>query len=179
MPLYVITGNKNKFEHIKYILPEAIQLDIDLPEIQELNPKKVIEAKLHEARKHHEGEFIVEDVSFSMECINGLPGPFIKWFLETIGAEGLANLAEKLGQQHATVTIHVGYVNHHGEIFYSEGYDKGIVVKPRGKAGFGWNPIFQPYGSDKTYAEIKETNPSFNTIRERAYKGILSYIHSR
>lgn len=83
--IYFITGNKNKFEEVRAILPDAEQLDIDLPEIQEIDAHGIIRAKLHAAFAHEEGEFIVEDLSFYLECLNGLPGPLIKWFLKTIG----------------------------------------------------------------------------------------------
>lgn len=54
--LYFITGNKNKFKEFEYIFGEGNveQLDIDLPEIQEIDPYKIIRHKLDEALKHHE-----------------------------------------------------------------------------------------------------------------------------
>jgi inosine/xanthosine triphosphate pyrophosphatase family protein len=53
--LYFITGNKNKFKEFQDILGEenVEQLDIDLPEIQEVDPHKIITYKLQEALKHH------------------------------------------------------------------------------------------------------------------------------
>ena len=57
------------------------QFDIDLPEIQEIDAHKVVKAKLEAALAHHEGPFIVDDVSVRCGALNGLPGPFIKWFL--------------------------------------------------------------------------------------------------
>src|SRR3989344_9423933 len=97
MPLYFITGNKNKFAEVKSVLSDIEQLDMDLPEIQDFDPHKVVRAKLIEALKHKDGEFIVEDTSLYLDCLGGLPGPLIKWFMKTIGNEGLCNLAEKLG----------------------------------------------------------------------------------
>lgn len=31
---------------------------------------------------------IIEDVSLCFDALNGLPGPYIKWFLEKVGHEG-------------------------------------------------------------------------------------------
>ena len=59
--LYFITGSQGKFREVKAILPEVEMLEMDLPEIQGIDAKKIIEAKLEEATKHHAGEFIVED----------------------------------------------------------------------------------------------------------------------
>jgi len=88
MEIYFVTGNKNKFEEIKSIIPELIQLDLEVPEIQELDAKEVIKFKLTEAVKIHQGRFIVEDTSLYLDCLKGLPGPLIKWFMKTIGGKG-------------------------------------------------------------------------------------------
>ena len=66
------------------------QSDIDLTEIQSVDPKEIIEHKLNEAKKHMKGNLVVEDTSLYFEALNGLPGPLIKWFLKTVGNEGLA-----------------------------------------------------------------------------------------
>ncbi len=49
MTIYFITGNAGKLNEAKAIIPQLTQLDLDLPEIQELDPKAVIAAKLPEA----------------------------------------------------------------------------------------------------------------------------------
>lgn len=58
--LKFITGNKTKFKEVQAVLaPIKIQqVNIDLTEIQELDPRKIIEHKLREAFKHRRGEFI-------------------------------------------------------------------------------------------------------------------------
>ena len=96
MPLYFITGNKNKFEEAKAMIPSLQQLDMDLVEIQSTDAHEIIRAKLNEALKYHEGELIVEDTSLYLSCLNGLPGPLIKWFLKSIGNEGIYNLTKNL-----------------------------------------------------------------------------------
>ena len=60
MSLYFITGNKNKFNEVSAILGNIEQLDIDLPEIQDRDAKNIIQAKLLEALKRKDGEFIVK-----------------------------------------------------------------------------------------------------------------------
>jgi len=53
--LYFITGNQNKFKEFQAILGEdqVEQLKIDLHELQEIDPHKIIRHKLKEAFKHH------------------------------------------------------------------------------------------------------------------------------
>jgi len=59
MKLHFLIGSKNKFEEVKAVLEEVEQLDIDLPEIQEIDAIKIIKAKLLEALNHQQGEFLV------------------------------------------------------------------------------------------------------------------------
>ena len=135
--IYFITGNKNKFDEVKAILHEVEQLDIDLPEIQELDAHKVIQAKLEEAFRHKQGEFIVEDTSLLFECINGLPGTFIKWFMKSVGNDGLVNLVNKLGDNKAVAKTVIGYARNPKEIYYFEGDISGTIVTQKAESSFG------------------------------------------
>jgi len=154
--LYFITGNKNKFEEAEAILGiEMQQLNIDLPEIQDMDARKVVKAKLTEATAHHKGEFIVDDVSVELEALNGLPGPFIKWFLQALGDRGIYEVVEKLGNNEASVKLLIGYAKTKDNIHFFEGMVKGNIVAPRGDR-FGWDPIFQPKGYKQTYAEMPQ-----------------------
>jgi len=154
MPLYFITENKNKFEEVKSVIPDIEHLDMELPEIQEMDPKKIIEAKLKEALNHKAGEFIVEDTGLYLKCLKGLPGPLVKWFLKTIGLDGLAQITKKLGSNRAEAKTIIGYAKNHEEIYFFEGSVAGQIVSPRGKSNFGWDPIFQPDGHSQTFAEM-------------------------
>ncbi len=154
MSLYFITGNKGKLAEVQSVLKDIEALDIDLPEIQSLDAHEIIKAKLLEAQKHQTGEFIVEDNSLYLEGIKGLPGPLIKWFLKTVGNEGLYKMAEAFGNFNAEAKVVIGYSDPAGEISFYEGSTKGTIVASRGGQGFGWDPIFQPEGYDKTFAEM-------------------------
>jgi len=165
MKLFYLTGNEGKFRDAKSIIPEIEKLEIDLPEIQEINPKKIIEAKLIEAKlieanKLKKGRFIISDGSLYLEAIPGLPGPLIKWFEKTIGNLGLFQLAKNMGNFSAYAKVIIGYMNDMDKINYFEGEIKGKIVKPRGSNGYGWDEIFQPSGFKKTFAEmtIEEKN---------------------
>lgn len=80
MSIHFITSSANKFKEIQTLVPNLERVEIDLPEIQEIDAQKIIEAKLDAAFEHHAGPFIVEDTSLYLDCMNGLPGPLIKWF---------------------------------------------------------------------------------------------------
>ncbi|OGY42244.1 MAG: hypothetical protein A2Y67_01620 [Candidatus Buchananbacteria bacterium RBG_13_39_9] len=159
-------------------MSEVKQLDIDLPEIQEIDAQKIIRAKLREAFNHAKGEFIVEDTSLRLDCLHGLPGPLIKWFLQTIGNQGLAQLAGKLGNDKCEAETIIGYAKNPEEIYFFSGKIKGKIVEPRGETKFGWDPIFIPNGYDKTFAEMGSEDKNKISMRRMALNKLKEFLLS-
>ncbi|MBI4895462.1 MAG: non-canonical purine NTP pyrophosphatase [Candidatus Aenigmarchaeota archaeon] len=176
--LYYVTGNNNKFEEARAILGNVEQLNINLSEIQELDPKKIIKKKLLEALKHKKENVIVEDTCMYLDCMKGLPGPLIKWFLQTIGIEGIVELTEKLRNNRAEVRLIVGYAKNDKEISFFEGSDSGVIVRPRGSLKFGFDPIFQPDGHSKTFGEMKTEDKIKISHRRKALDKLKHFLES-
>lgn len=176
--LYFITGNKNKFKEAQGILGKNIeQLVLDLPEIQEIDPKKIIAAKLSEASKRKKGEFIVDDVSFYLDCLGKkLPGPLIKWFLNSIKEYGVYKIARNANNYKCRAEVILGYKNKKGQVRYFSAVAYGKVVAPRGKGGFAWDKIFQPNGWKKTYAQMTEKEKGKSKIRFKAMRELKKAI---
>ena len=175
--LYFITGNKNKFLEVKSMLPEVEQLEIDLEEIQEVDAHKIIQAKLKEAQKKHSGAFIIEDTSLYLKCLGGLPGPLIKWFMQTIGIEGIYNLTLKLGNNTAEAKTIIGYANSKGDIQFFEGSILGKIVKPSGPTTFGWDPIFMPEDQGKTFQQMSKEEKNKMSMRRVAVEKLKRYLN--
>ena len=175
-----ITGNIAKFNEVKEFLPELQQLDINLPEIQELDAYTVVTAKLKEAQKHIEKgtEFIIEDTSLYIEEMNLLPGTFIKWFLESLGVDGIWNLVKKFDSTKAYAKTIIGYVDRDANIHYFEGIIEGNIVEPRG-VGFGWNSLFQVKGSMKNFAEMNNQEKKIFSMRAKAVKKLQLFLDQR
>ncbi len=174
--LTFITGNANKFAEAKAILGELEQLDINLPEIQSLDSREIIKAKLQEALKHHAGHFIVEDTSLSLECLKGLPGPLIKWFLETVGSDGLSEIAIRADNQKARAAVTIGYASSPDSIHFFEGSVAGTIVAPRGDSKFGWDVIFQPEGHERAYGEMQKEEKNQISPRRLALDGLRAFL---
>ena len=171
MVIYFLTGNDNKFDEAKSILGDNIlidQLKLDLVEIQEIDPKKVIAHKLLEAVKNKPGaEFIVEDTSLIIEGMNGLPGPLIKWFLKSIKSEGIVELTKTYGTKAKAMAI-IGHYKA-GDINYYKGIVEGKIVQKRGESNFGWDPIFIPEGYKLTFAEMTKEEKNAISHRRKAF----------
>ncbi len=173
--IYYITKNQGKFQEASAIIPGLKQLAIDLPEIQETDPHKIIQEKLLCASKELDGDFIVEDVSLGLEGLGGLPGPMIKWFEKILGIQGFCDLAKKIDDNRAFVKVSVG-VKIGNKIDFFDAVVKGKIVDPRGKNGFSWDPIFQPEGHNKTYAEMTFADKTENSVRRMVLEKVKKYL---
>lgn len=121
------------------------------------------------------GEFIVEDTSLYFDCLGGLPGPLIKWFLATVGNEGLWNIAEKMENRKAEARTIIGHADKE-RVLYFEGVVKGNIVSPRGTLGFGWDVIFQPEGHEKTFAEMAKEEKNAISMRRIAFEKLKEFL---
>lgn len=171
-----LTGNAGKFREAQAIIPSLVRRDIDLAELQSLDPREVITAKLEEARRQGvQGDIVVEDVSLYLDALGGFPGPLIKWFLACLKAEGIAELVQTLGKGNAArAQCLVGYLAkdaHEPQFFESTLH--GTIVAPRGAGGFGWDVIFQPDASDRTLGELTLEEKNAISVRAQAF-GLLA-----
>ena len=181
MAIKFITGNNKKFAELQAVLApiEIEMMSVDLVEIQSLDPHEIIKHKLSEAFKHHSGKFIVEDSAMYMEALGGkLPGPLIKWFNETVGTDGLANISVKLGNKEAHATTIIGYAENADDIKFFEGRISGTIVSPRGDYLFGYDPIFLPQGQTLTLSELKSNGDFHSSPRGLATAKFKAYLEN-
>lgn len=92
-PIVFVTGNAKKLEEFVAILgsdfPREIKsMNIDLPEYQG-EMEEICRMKCKTAAEIVKGPVIIEDTSLCFDALKGLPGPYIKWFLDKLGPEGL------------------------------------------------------------------------------------------
>lgn len=180
-----ITGNKNKAleveQIIQKILPnikvESLKIN-DIPELQG-EPENIVKEKLAYARKQcPEGVILVEDTSLCFEGLKGLPGPYIKDFLEKLGRDGLYKLAKGTDTTKAYAQCIFGMAKNSNpddhKVFV--GRCHGDIVSPRGPNNFGWDPVFQPEGFDKTYAEIDKDVKNTISHRFRSLDKLVEFI---
>lgn len=155
-----VTGNAKKLEEVVAILGknfprEITSRKIDLPEYQG-EIEDICRDKCKAAAAIVNGPVIVEDTCLSFNAMNGLPGPYIKWFLDKLGVEQLPKMLAGWEDKSAQAICTFAYCNGepNAEVKYFQGRTDGVIVSPRGTREFGWDPCFQPNGYDKTYAEL-------------------------
>jgi Ham1 family protein len=155
-PLF-ITGNQHKADYLARMLGTPLEhRKIDLVEIQSSSPEEVVRHKVREAYEIAQRPVLVEDVSLGFAALNGLPGPFIKFFVEAPdGLEKLCRMLDGFDDRSALAVCVFGYYDgREMHIFRSE-LPGSIAAHPRGDSGFGWDKIFCPDGYDgRTRAEL-------------------------
>ena len=153
-----ITGNEHKLSEARAILDgyHVVGKDIDIDEIQSLDPRAVIRHKVESAYQIARQSCFVEDVSIVFEALGKLPGPFIKFFLAELGSHKTAELVHKYDNHRAHVLCTIGYADTDGAYSFHEGRISGEIVLPQGESGFGFDPIFVADGQEKTFAELPD-----------------------
>lgn len=155
MDFVFVSGNKNKVKSLEHWLGRAVSHHkVDIEELQELDPEKVVRHKAEAAFAKLHVPVLVDDTSLQFEALGRLPGTFIKHFLEEIGLQKTCNLLSSSSSSIATASVYYAYYDGKKLSIFS-GTQKGSIPKsPRGNNGYGWDPIFIPDGSDKTYAQM-------------------------
>lgn len=176
--LTFITGNAGKAKYLSdhFHIP-VLHHKLNLPEIQSLDLAEIIEDKAKRAYAAVNAPVIVEDVSLVFNGLERLPGPLIKWFLETLGNEGLCKLVDGTNDRSALAEVMFGFCDEHGvKIFHGKATGT-IAPSPRGETNFGWDPIFIPDGHTKTWAEMTGAEKHASSMRKPALEALTAHLH--
>ncbi len=94
------------------------------------------------------------DTSLYLDCLNGFPGPLIKWFFEQVGDHKICQICRLLQNQKCHYKTILGYFDGEKSHFFEEYTEGTIANEPRGTNGFDWDTIFVPEGHNLTFAEM-------------------------
>lgn len=181
-PIVFVTGNVKKLEEFVAILGknfplEIISKKIDLPEYQgEIDD--ICKNKCRAAVDLIKGPVIIEDTCLCFNAMNGLPGPYIKWFLDKLGPEGLYQMLNGWEDKTAEAVCTFAYCSGKLEdpVLLFQGKTQGTIVSPRGSRDFGWDSCFQPLDNDKTYAELPKEVKNKISHRSKALEKLKEYF---
>lgn len=177
-PAYVlVTGNPGKIAEARRLAGAELEaVDMDLPEIQSLDLLEVLRQKGDEAWNRIARPLVVEEAGLDLAALGGFPGPLVKWMLAAAGETGLARTALALGDPRATARCAL-YYRDETRILIAEGSTAGTLVLPaRGTGGFGWDPVFQPDGCDRTFGELSGPEKDRFSHRGRAWRDLLARL---
>ena len=167
--VFFATGNINKFNEARSILSTygfaVAMLRVKGDEIQSDSLKEIAQTSAVNAFKRSRLPIFVEDAGLFIDALSGFPGPYAAYVYKTIHNSGILRLMENVADRRARFQSVIAYCDEtlcEPECF--DGESKGEITtterKQQGKSAFGFDPIFQPVGSSKSFAEmtIEEKN---------------------
>lgn len=166
--LLIASNNHNKIKELKHILKETdfkIVAPSDIGGIEEVEEtgstfEENAILKAIAIAEHNHTYVFSDDSGLEVEALNNRPGIYSARYAG-IGAtneqriEKLLKEMEGVNNRKARFVCVIAISNPEGKVmtFRGEIYGK-IISEPKGKNGFGYDPVFQPDGYDKTFAEL-------------------------
>ena len=190
MEIIFATNNAHKLSEVQAVLGDGFRLltprDCGITEeIPETQP--TIEGNaLQKARYLHDRtgrDCFADDTGLEIEALGGAPGVHSARYA-TDGHDFAANnrlllknLEGAANRRARFRTVIALILNDEWHLF--EGIVEGRIVEAeRGTEGFGYDPLFVPEGSDKTFAEMGPEEKNAVSHRGRAVRRLADYLHS-
>ena len=188
MQLVFASNNPNKIKEIQLLLPDSITLlsltDIgcteDIPETAPTIEGNAIQKANYVTQKYGYPCF-ADDTGLEVEALNGEPGVYSARYAgnqrdATDNMDKLlTNLINKSNRNAHFKTIIC--LNLNGEQHLFEGIIKGTIITEKiGNQGFGYDPIFLPKGSNRTFAEMPIEEKSKMSHRGLAVEKLVAFL---
>jgi len=154
-----------------YMEVEHVRLEI--PEYRDDDVGEIAKKKGEFAFRIIKRPLIVDDTAFSIDALNGFPGPYAAYVQNTIGNSGVLKLMSGIEDRNAHFETAIAYVDHQGVRIF-RGRINGTIVPERGDEGFGYDPIFEWEG--RTLAELPMKEKSRISHRARALSAFRKWI---
>jgi XTP/dITP diphosphohydrolase len=186
--LYLATQNKHKVDEIKDLLGDLFDihtvyelgLSEEIPEtgntLQE-NSKQ----KAEYIAERYQVTCLADDSGLEVNALGGQPGVYSARYAGE-SKDDMANMSKLIQalqgiSDRSARFVTVLTLHHAGQFQSFEGEVIGdILTAPRGENGFGYDPIFQPKGFNRTFAEMSMDEKNQLAHRARAIQKFKSYV---
>jgi XTP/dITP diphosphohydrolase len=183
--IYFITGNKGKVhEATEKFYPlgfKIVQKNLGYPEIQTETLEEVARYGVtHIQQQQITHPFILEDAGLFIDVLQGFPGVYSSYVYFTIGLDGIIQLLKDEHNRSAIFRSVFVYAEPSGEPQIFIGECRGMIAKEKkGTKGFGYDPIFIPEGSIKTFAEMETTEKNKLSHRGQSLEKLYQYLKNK
>lgn len=189
--LIFATNNQNKVQEVRTVLGSIFNIitlkeagiDIDIPE-----PHDTLEANATEKSKTifkiTNQNCFSEDTGLEVEALDGEPGVKSaryagedRSFDDNI--EKLLGKLKTFENRSARFRTVISLILDGKEYFF-EGICTGKIIDVRkGSNGFGYDPVFVPDGSDKTFAEMDMAEKNKFSHRKKATEKLINFLSEK
>lgn len=188
--LVFATNNKHKLEEARKILDGMVEIlslaeigcNDDIPETATtLEGNALIKARY--IKEHYGYDCFADDTGLLVDALDGAPGVYSARYAgeecnPQKNMEKLLNELEGIEQRSATFVTCVALTLRGSEHIFM-GEIAGVITKEaRGNAGFGYDPIFKPFGYDETFAQLGDDVKNKISHRAKAMDKLAQFLNN-
>jgi XTP/dITP diphosphohydrolase len=187
--LIFATNNSHKLQEIKQILRNKFNIkslnDIgfegDIPETHPTLQGNSLQ-KAQYIYDRYQTPCFADDTGLVIDALDGEPGVYSARYAGKNASfeDNMNKVLEKLGNHKnraARFITVITYIDTNGTPHFFEGMVNGFILsEKRGVKGFGYDPIFQPAGYNKTFAEMNDDEKNAISHRGRATEKFVIFL---
>ncbi len=186
--LVLATNNPHKVEEIRNKLGASLRIKTlnelgcydDIPETSGTLEGNASQ-KSHYLFDKYGCNCFADDTGLEVEALNGAPGVYSARYAgeEKDSEANMKKLLEQLeGKENRKARFRtIISLIWEGKEYLFEGVVEGkILTEKHGTEGFGYDPIFQPEGYDKSFAELSMNEKNSISHRGRAVEKLLQFL---
>ena len=190
MKIVFATNNQHKLSEIRQILGDRVEVlslkdincDVDIPETGTTLEANALQ-KAQYIYDHYQMNVFADDTGLEVDALDGAPGVYSARYAGGEGHDSEANMAKllhELGENNnrkARFRTVIALIIQ-GQVHEFEGIVNGEIIRERrGGEGFGYDPIFQPEGYNKTFAELGVEVKNQISHRARATQKLVEFLN--
>ena len=185
------TNNAHKLQEVREIVGGGCRVlslaDIgccdDIPETADtLEGNAILKARW--VKERYGFDCFADDTGLEVDALDGAPGvKSARYAAESGGGadhDSTANMRlllhhmEGKSDRRARFRTVMALITADGEHLYEGKVEGSILEAPRGKEGFGYDPVFVPCGCDRSFAEMSAVEKNSLSHRRRALDAMLA-----
>jgi len=180
MKVRFVTTNAGKFREARAMLePAGIALervDRPYPEVQADRLADVVAFAAEGLAEQVEPPWLIDDSGLFVDALRGFPGAYSSYVFRTIGPRGILRLLR--GSTTRAARFETAFLYHDGTSPLAfRGRCRGTIAQAeRGSGGFGFDPIFMPSGSTKTFGEMSVAEKNRLSHRAQAAAALVAFL---
>lgn len=190
MQLIFATNNQHKVQEIKAALTEGLEIitlkdagiDIDIPEPHDTLEANAVEkaSVIHQLTQQN---CFSEDTGLEVTALNGAPGVKSARYAGDAAdhkkniallLKNLDGITERSAQFKTVICLILNNEQH----FFTGICEGRIIETEIGTQGFGYDAVFVPNGSDKTFAEMDIVEKGQYSHRKKALQQLIDFLNN-
>ncbi len=191
------TNNYNKVKEVQNMIGKDFQIlnlkdlglgNIDIPEEQDTLEGNALQ-KANFIYKRFSIPCFADDTGLEINALDGKPGVYSARYAQNDVKNSsqpvtdanvnkvLRNLENKKDRTARFKTV-IAYIENNNKYFFDGVVSGTITIARKGKDGFGYDPVFQPDGHDKTYAQMTLEEKNLMSHRAIAFRKFAGFLLS-